>query len=195
MNQDSFIALLRHGLRDLPAYRVDEIIADYQAHFTEGRAAGRSEEDIAHALGDPERLARELRAEAGIRSWETHRTPRNMVTAIIALIGLLTIDVIVLLPVLPVMAIIVLVVPLVLAVLACIGVGLTIASLYQLITLEFTRNVFATGLSGLGLLSGSIGGGALCALIVIVLMKLLIKYGRLHYQLLNSAQQPTAQQA
>jgi len=187
--RDSFLAALRHGLREMPAYKVDEILNDYAEHFSEGQAAGRSEEDIANALGDPERLAKELRAEAGIKQWEAHRSPRNMVTAIIALLGLATIDVIFLLPMLPVVGIIAIIIPLVLAVLACVGFGLTIATLYHLVTLEFTRNVFATGFAGLGLLSGSIGGGALCALIVMVLMKLLVKYGRLHYRLLNTAQQ------
>ncbi len=45
---------------------INELIADYEAHFTEGSAAGRSEEDVSRALGEPGRLARELRAEAGL---------------------------------------------------------------------------------------------------------------------------------
>ena len=45
--------------------RSTSVMADYAAHFAEGMAAGRSEAEIAAALGDPLRLARELRAEAG----------------------------------------------------------------------------------------------------------------------------------
>ena len=48
------------------------------SHFSEGRVAGRSEDEIAAALGDPVRLARELRAEAGFKRWESERTPGSL---------------------------------------------------------------------------------------------------------------------
>ncbi|MFI4975569.1 MAG: GIN domain-containing protein [Caulobacterales bacterium] len=75
MTRDDFIAGLRRGLAGLPPESVDDIIADYQAHFADGLAAGRTEDQVAEALGDPERLARELRAAAGAgaASWDDGR--------------------------------------------------------------------------------------------------------------------------
>ena len=76
MTRQEFIARLKAGLAGLPLQAQADIVADYETHFTEGAAAGRSEADIAAALGDPERLARELRAEAGLKRWETRAQPR-----------------------------------------------------------------------------------------------------------------------
>ena len=77
MNRADFLAILGDGLAGLPAAEIDEILADYTAHFEEARASGRTEHEVASALGDPRRLARELRAETGLRRWENHHSFRN----------------------------------------------------------------------------------------------------------------------
>ena len=74
MTRQDFIARLRQGLVGLPLQAQSDIVADYETHFTEGAAAGRSEADVAAALGDPDRLAREVRAEVGVKRWESQRT-------------------------------------------------------------------------------------------------------------------------
>ena len=100
MNRSAFLARLREGLTGLAQEDIDELISDYEAHFTEGAAARRSDDDVARALGDPNRLARELRAEAGFRKWEAKPSPSNYMAAIIALVGLIAFDFIFLLPIL-----------------------------------------------------------------------------------------------
>lgn len=60
MNRAEFLRELDHGLRGLPGAAREEILADYERYFSDGLAAGRSEEDIAHSLGRPARLAVEL---------------------------------------------------------------------------------------------------------------------------------------
>ncbi|MDP2764001.1 MAG: DUF1700 domain-containing protein, partial [Brevundimonas sp.] len=65
MTRAEFMGRLRRGLVGMPAAAADDITADYEIHFEDGAAAGRSEAAVAEALGDPDRLARELRAEAG----------------------------------------------------------------------------------------------------------------------------------
>ena len=79
MTRAEFIAQLRRALSGMAPKELDDIVADYNAHFDEGLAAGRSEAEIARALGDPLRLGRELRAEAGLRRWERLRltSPRE----------------------------------------------------------------------------------------------------------------------
>ncbi len=77
MTREDFIARLRRGLDGMSSEAVDDIVADYEAHFSEGRAAGRTEDQVADALGDPDRLARELRAAARGEPWDDGRGARG----------------------------------------------------------------------------------------------------------------------
>ena len=81
MTRALFLAELRAGLSGMPANERNDIMADYEAYFVEGAAAGRSDADMEAALGDPARLAKELRAEAGLKSWEENRNPKTFIRA------------------------------------------------------------------------------------------------------------------
>ena len=100
MTRAEFITRLRRGLAGLPVTTIADIVADHEAHFADGQAAGRTEAEVAAALGDPGRLAREMRAEAGLKQWEERKNPSNALAAVIALLGLGAIDIIFLLPLL-----------------------------------------------------------------------------------------------
>ncbi|MBV9550768.1 MAG: DUF2807 domain-containing protein [Alphaproteobacteria bacterium] len=63
MSRALFMAKLEEGLAGLPQTQIDEIVSDYRFHFAEAEAAGQSEDDIVARLGDPARLAEELRGE------------------------------------------------------------------------------------------------------------------------------------
>src|SRR5262249_25333324 len=182
MNRTSFLARLRDGLFGLPAQEIDDIVADYASHFAEGQAAGRSEDEGAAALGNPARLAKELRAEAGLRRWEERRNPGNLAGAVIALLGLATVDLIFLLPLLFVVVLLIFIFGVVLFAVTIAGVGVVISILGNLSSIQ---SVLARGFAGVGLVAGGIGGGALLLLIVDALVRLLGSYARLHYQLLN----------
>jgi len=182
MNRTSFLARLRDGLFGLPAQEIDDIVADYASHFAEGQAAGRSEDEVAAALGNPARLAKELRAEAGLRRWEERRNPGNLAGAVIALLGLATVDLIFLLPLLFVVVLLIFIFGVVLFAVTIAGVGVVISILGNLSSIQ---SVLARGFAGVGLVAGGIGGGALLLLIVDALVRLLGSYARLHYQLLN----------
>ena len=185
MNREAFMAKLREGLRGLPQAALDEYVADYEAHFVEGVADGRTEEEVAQALGDPTRLARELRAEAGLRRWEQERTPNAAAGAVFAVLGLVTLDILILLPVL----------------LAVGGTlfGLFMGSIGVFIGggAVFIAGLFGAGsgpavatvLAGLGMMSAATATAALITLVVIGLVNLLVRYGRLHYRLLQPAVQ------
>jgi uncharacterized membrane protein len=186
MTRQAFMARLRDGLRGLPIQTQAEIMADYEAHFAEGQAAGREEADIAAALGDPGRLARELRAEVGLKRWEEERNPSGAAAAVFAVLGLGAIDILVLLPIL-------------------MGVGGTLFGFAVAAIAVFIIGgaVFAAGpfsgmpggpvaavLAGIGLMTGAVSAGAVLAMITIGLVNLLVWYGRLHYRLLKPALEP-----
>src|SRR5262245_65512713 len=104
MTRAEFLETLRRRLAGLPPSEIDELVGDYATHFADGMAAGRSEAEIAEALGDPMRLARELRAEAGFRRWEEARTPANFVAVLFGFLALMAVDFVFLLPLLGALA-------------------------------------------------------------------------------------------
>ncbi len=100
MTRDAFLRTLRLGLAGLPPQEIEEIVGDYAAHFAESNASGRSDEEVAAALGDPARTARELRADAGLRRFEAQWSLSNLAAAAMALAGLAIVDILFLLPLL-----------------------------------------------------------------------------------------------
>jgi len=186
MTRLEFLDTLRRRLSGLPQAEIDELIADYAAHFADGKAAGRSEAEIAAALGDPMRLARELRAEAGFRRWETARTPANFFAVLFGFLALIAVDFVFLLPLLGGLALFTF-----LAGLAMLG--LCIAGMVLMLRLfhwdhGFTLHYLTRVFSGIGLLGFGIGGGALLLLMIDYVVRLLGKFARLHYELLNKAE-------
>ena len=180
MNRASFLARLRSGLSKDD---VDELVDDYEAHFTEGSAAGRSEEDVSRALGEPGRLARELRAEAGLRRWEAQPSPGNYLGAVFALIGVLAIDFVLLLPFLCVLAAVFFGVGM-----AFIGIIIGGFAIFGDIASgggESAADSIALILLSVSLISGGVAGGALILLALEGILKRLSSYARLHYRLLN----------
>jgi uncharacterized membrane protein len=186
MTRQAFMARLREGLRGLPAQTQADIMADYEAHFAEGQAAGRDEADVAAALGDPGRLARELRAEAGLKRWEEERNPSAAAAAVFALLGLGALDILILLPILMGVGG------------AIFGIGVAVLAVFIAGGAVFAAGPFtgmpggpaAAVLAGLGLMTGAVSMGAVLAMVAIGLVNLLVWYGRLHYRLLKPALEP-----
>lgn len=187
MTRAEFITQLRRALAGMAPREIDDIVADYGAHFDEGVAAGRSEQDVAAALGDPQRLARELRAEAGLRRWETQRTPTALIGAVVSLGGMLALDIFILLPVLFAIGILAFVLGIVLFAGSVAGLGLLLSGLLHWDGMHALAHATARTLAGIGLIGGSLGVGALLWLVLEGLVKLLGRYARLHYQVLKPA--------
>lgn len=189
MTRQAFMARLREGLRGLPPQAVADIVADYETHFTEGAAAGRTEAEVAAALGDPSRLARELRAEIGLKRWEAERNPSGAAAAVFAVLGLGAIDILVLLPILMTIGGVV------------FGLGIAVIAVFFAGGVVFAAGPFADPpggpiaamLAGVGLMAASASAGAVLTLVVIGLVNALVWYGRLHYRLLKPALEPQVQ--
>ncbi|WP_063533764.1 DUF1700 domain-containing protein [Burkholderia sp. MSMB1589WGS] len=98
MKQDAFIQRLRQALGSLPKRDIDEIVADYREYIGDALAAGRAEEDVIAALGDPEKLARELKAQANFRQWEERRSFGNLMRVVGSIAGLGLLHLILLVP-------------------------------------------------------------------------------------------------
>lgn len=191
MTRQAFLARLREGLAGLPAHAITDIVADYETHFADGAAAGRTEEEVAAALGDPSRLARELKAEIGLKRWEQERNPSAAGAAVFAVLGLGAIDIIFLLPILMAVAG------------AVFGIGVAVIAVFFAGGMVFAAGPFTDPpggpvtavLAGIGLMSGAASVGAVLTIVVIGLVNALVWYGRLHYRLLKPALEPQTQGA
>ncbi|WP_144138275.1 DUF1700 domain-containing protein [Paraburkholderia sp. BCC1884] len=98
MKQDEFIEVLRRELSSLPRHAVDEMVADYREYIGDALAAGRREEDVIAALGDPVKLARELKAQANYRQWQDRRSVGNLLRVMVSIAGLGLLNVLLLVP-------------------------------------------------------------------------------------------------
>lgn len=183
MTRAEFITRLRRGLAGLPVTVIADIVADHEAHFADGQAAGRTEAEVAAALGDPDRLARELRAEAGLKQWEEKKNPSNAMAAIIALLGLGALDVMFLLPLL-------------MGVLgALFGILVAVVAIFVAGGFVFAAGPltgppggpFTAFLAGIGLMGLATTLGALLTLVTVGVFNAVVWYARLHYRLLKPA--------
>ena len=187
MSRQAFMIRLRAGLAGLPHQVIDDIAADYEAHFAEGVAAGRGEDEIAAALGDPSRLARELRAEASLKRWEADRNPSAAASAIFAILGLGAIDVLILLPIL--MSIGGTLFGFAIAALACFAAGAVVFVAGPVFVHGLP--IAAVMMAGLGVMALATFLGSLTTLVTIGFVNGLVWYGRLHMRLIRPALQTT----
>ncbi|WP_396594440.1 DUF1700 domain-containing protein [Brevundimonas sp. R86498] len=186
MTRAEFLSRLKQGLVGLPMSTAAEIVSDYETHFDDGVAAGRTEAEVAAALGNPDRLARELRAEAGAQRWHQEKNPSAAAAAVFAVLGLGAIDILILLPIL--MGVVGTLFGFFIAVIALFitGGALMVAGPFT----GFPGGVAAALLGGLGLMAGAAAAGALLAILTIWLVNGLIWFARLHYRLLKPALEP-----
>lgn len=184
MTRAAFLARLRQGLRGLPQQVQDEAVADYDAHFEHGLADGRTEEEVADALGDPARLARELRAEIHLKNWEETPTPSGAAAAVFAVLGLGAVDILILLPIL--LAVVSVLFVLFSGGILLFFVGGGVLAIYPF----FSPHPIASIFFGIGLIAGASAQLAILTLISIGLVNLLVWYGRLHFKMLKPAIEP-----
>lgn len=180
MTRAEFIARLRQGLKGLAPDEVGEIVADYEAHFSDAYEAGRSEADVAQSLGDPAELGRELRVETKLRRWEARRNPRTFLRAGVALLPAFNLAM--LLVVTGALAAVV--------ALAAYGLWIVFGTGLHLVggLLSGNGNVLVPALVGAGLICGVIGFASLIALLLDSGMRKLGAHVRTNYRLLKTGE-------
>lgn len=187
MNRETFLRTLRAGLAGLSKQEIDEILADYETHFEEASASGRNEAEVAQALGDPARLSRELRVETGLRRFEAHRSVANLATAMFALAGLAAVDIFFLLPLLLVTAVVAIGIGVALVALGAAGVHVILGAVFSAHGGSISGSLIRM-VVGFGLIACLVFGGSLLLLGLGAGVRLLGRYVRLHYRLLDPAQ-------
>jgi uncharacterized membrane protein len=185
MTRAEFIARLRRGLEGMPVETSKGIVADYESYFDDGRHAGRSEEQLALALGNPARLAAELRLEADMATWRKSRASGAGLRTIAGVLGLLALDGVLLLPLA------------LAALLVAAGFALAaISILYGAFTLSIglfddpAGGILAALLRGTGRVSGGVAGLALCLLFTGWLAAFCERYAHIHRRVLRPGALP-----
>ena len=189
MTRAEFMGRLRRGLVGMPTAAAADIASDYESHFEDGLAAGRTEAEVAAALGDPDRLSRELRAEAGARRWDQEKNPSAAAGAVFAVLGLGAIDLLILLPIF--MTVVGVLFGFFMA-----AIGVFIGGGVVMVAgplAGFPGGAITAILGGIGLMAGATALGALTAVLTILLVNATVWYARLHYRLLKPALEPQAQ--
>ena len=91
MKQNDFIAALEKALVGLKPEEKQEILSDFREHFANGMAGGKTEEEIAHELGDPASLAAQF--TEGIPKATSTVQEKLSSQNVLAIVGLLLFDV------------------------------------------------------------------------------------------------------
>lgn len=88
MDKKEFLAALEKALGNMSVSEKQDILYDYDEHFSAGIEAGKSEQEIAEGLGTPALLARQFRADYLVKKAEDHKSTENILRAVLAIIGL-----------------------------------------------------------------------------------------------------------
>lgn len=77
MNREQFLKSLADELGSMTPREREDVLADYREYFADALAAGRSDTDVAKALGAPKPLAQLLQTESRIKRWQDQPTPKS----------------------------------------------------------------------------------------------------------------------
>ena len=91
MKQNDFIAALEKALVELKPEEKQEILSDFREHFVNGMAGGKTEEEIAHELGDPTSLAAQF--TEGMPGATSPVLEKFSSRNVLAIVGLLIFDI------------------------------------------------------------------------------------------------------
>ena len=104
MTKDKWLERLKKGLSGLTKDEIDDIMADYNEYFYDAMEKGRTEDEITNSLGDPIKLAKQLKADSRIKTAQANMNVKNMAKAVFAIVTLSIFNIIVMVG--PIMAII-----------------------------------------------------------------------------------------
>jgi uncharacterized membrane protein len=88
MNKELFLSRLDGALRRLAPNERNDILSDYEEHFSIGLSEGKTEEEISKSLGSPIQIAKEILADYHLEKVEATSSSSDFLRATWAVIGL-----------------------------------------------------------------------------------------------------------
>jgi uncharacterized membrane protein len=98
MNKEDYLKKLSKLVKKLPEEDRKEILSDYEEHFRIGIEKGRTEEEISEALGYPENVAKQIKADYMVKKAEDKPSPTSIIEALVAVAGLGLFNILVMIP-------------------------------------------------------------------------------------------------
>ena len=84
MNKQEFMRKLGKSISGLPETEKQELLADYEEHFQNAIADGKTEEEIARALGNPNQIGRGMELEGLLGDGQTEGRGKRIIRALFA---------------------------------------------------------------------------------------------------------------
>jgi len=88
MSKQDFLDKLEKSLKNIPVQERKDILYDYEEHFVNGAVSGKSEPEIAAALGNPEAIAKEILADYHVTQAVENISINNIARAVLATVSL-----------------------------------------------------------------------------------------------------------
>lgn len=88
LNKKEFKAVMKKELSGLPKEEREDILLEYEVHFSEETKKGKSEAAICKELGSPKELAKMYKVNVLIQEAEDNISTNNILRAVLASIGL-----------------------------------------------------------------------------------------------------------
>ena len=124
MNKKDFMNKLSAYLGGISVEDREDVISDFEEHFKEGLAEGRTEEEIADSLGGPKSLANQFKASILVSEAEKTTSAVNIIRAVFATLGLGFLNLVFILG--PFIAIVAVLISLFVSAIAIIAAGITV---------------------------------------------------------------------
>ena len=93
MTKKDFFTRLEKGMKGVPREYKQEILSDFEHHFDDAEADGRTEDEICSSLGNPTMIGKASRVEFLVKEAETRKSTKNVFRAILAAAGLSLVNV------------------------------------------------------------------------------------------------------
>ena len=77
MTKYEFLNIIANGLSDFPKQELQDILYDYEEHFRNGFADGKTDEEILNELGDPYKIVNQYRSQYIQRYDNTSKNNKN----------------------------------------------------------------------------------------------------------------------
>lgn len=88
MTKEKWLEKLKKSLTGLTKEEIEDIMADYKEYFYDALEKGRTEEEVTNSLGEPLKLAKQLKADSRIKTAQANMNPKNVLKAIFAIVTL-----------------------------------------------------------------------------------------------------------
>lgn len=92
MNKQTYLIELRQALSGLAPDQIADVLSDYEQHFMDAVNAGRAEDEVANAMGDPKKIALEFVATMQVQAFHESSSVGNFFRMLASFVALASVN-------------------------------------------------------------------------------------------------------